>query len=167
MTKERLSSNKPVVRAQWIMTSLRQIIDPSNKRTIIWDAPVGKYIRGGKPAVRAFHNVLNLSPEFSGYGLDLTPGDMHGVKLIKDIGVILIQWFKRKGLRHQRLTARFASNHRFAIEWGFCHVQILGDCNFRHSIHDDGVAGRRGDVRIVWRRRGGHDSGAEEDRPQS
>jgi hypothetical protein len=97
MANTRRSSSKPVVRAQWIMTSLRQILDPSNTRTIIWDAPVGKYIRGGKPAVRAFHNVLNSSREFSGYMLDLTPGDMHSVKLIKDIGAVLIRWFKRKG----------------------------------------------------------------------
>lgn len=79
------------------MTALRQIIDPTNKRPILWHAPIGKYIKGGKPAIRAFHNVLNQSPEFRGYGLDLTPGDLNDVKSIADIGVVLIDWFKGKG----------------------------------------------------------------------
>jgi hypothetical protein len=90
---------KPVITAQSIMTSLRHVIDPTDKRTILWDAPVGRYIRGGKAAVRAFHNVLNKSPQFRGYKLSLTPGDMNDVGTVADIGIVVIDWFKGHGYR--------------------------------------------------------------------
>jgi hypothetical protein len=89
----------PVVAAQWIMTSLRHVIDPTDSRTILWDAPISKYVRGGTPAVRAFANVLNRSPQFSGYQLGLTPGDLNGVKSVADVGAAIIDWFKGNGYR--------------------------------------------------------------------
>jgi hypothetical protein len=90
---------KPVITAQWIMTSLRHVLDPTDNRTIVWDGPVGRYIRGGKPAVRAFANVLNKSPQFRGFKLSLVPGDMQDVGTVADIGAVLIDWFKANGYR--------------------------------------------------------------------
>ena len=81
------------------MTSLRHVIDPTDNRTILWDAPIGKYIRGGKPAVRAFANVLNKSPQFRGYKLSLTPGDLNDVKSVADVGAVIIDWFTSNGYR--------------------------------------------------------------------
>jgi hypothetical protein len=66
---------------------------------ILWDAPISRYIRGGRAAVRAFHNVLNKSQNFKGYNLSLTPSDLNDVKTVSDIGVVIIDWFKSKGYR--------------------------------------------------------------------
>lgn len=89
----------PVINVQLIMTLLRHVIDPTDSRTILWDAAIGRYIRGGRPAIRAFANVLNRSAEFRGYGLDLTPGDLADVGSMAAIGAVLIDWFKRNGYR--------------------------------------------------------------------
>jgi hypothetical protein len=58
-----------------------------------------KPVRGGKPAVRAFANVLNKSPQFKGFKLSLVPGDMQAVGTVADIGAVLIDWFKANGYR--------------------------------------------------------------------
>ena len=89
----------PVITAQWIITSLRNVLDPKDNRTILWDAPIARYVRGGKPAVRAFANVLNRSPQFKGFELGLTPGDMQDVATVADIGAVIIDWFKTNGYR--------------------------------------------------------------------
>lgn len=83
------------IRAQTVMSLLRHVLDPTGRRTIIWDAPIGRYIRGGPAAVRAFHKPLNTSPEFSGYGLNLSPGDLAAVSSVADIGTVLIKWFQK------------------------------------------------------------------------
>jgi hypothetical protein len=93
------SKLKPVVSTRWIMTSLRYVIDPAGRRIILWDAPISRYIRGGRPAVRAFHNILNRSPNFKGYNISLTPGDLNDVKSVSDIGVVIIDWFRSERYR--------------------------------------------------------------------
>jgi hypothetical protein len=89
----------PVISVQLIMTLLRHVIDPTDSRTILWEAPIGRYIRGKKPAIRAFANVLNRSAEFRGFRLSLTPGDLNDVGSMADMGAVLIGWFKNNGYR--------------------------------------------------------------------
>jgi hypothetical protein len=79
------------IRAQTIMTLLKQVVDPSDNRTVVWDAP----IRGGAAVVRALYRKLNNSREFSGYGLSLTPGDLANASSLGDVGGVIISWFQR------------------------------------------------------------------------
>jgi hypothetical protein len=85
----------PVISAQTIMSILRHVIDPTDRRTIVWSAPVGRYIKGGRPAVRAFFGPLNRA--FSGFKLGLKPGDLANVATISDVGAVIIEWFERNG----------------------------------------------------------------------
>lgn len=86
-----------VISAQTIMSTLRHVIDPTDSRTIIWSAPVGKYIRGGPAAVRAFFGPLNRA--FRGFNLALKPGNLANVETISDVGAVIIEWFQRNGYR--------------------------------------------------------------------
>lgn len=91
------SSATKSIRAQTIWTRLRNILDPSGSRIIRPTDPVGKHIRGGPGAVRAFANVLNTSPPFKRDGLALVPGDMAGVQTIGDIGAKIVGWYQSNG----------------------------------------------------------------------
>lgn len=83
------------IRAQTIMTLLKHVVDPTDSRTIIWDAN----IRGGNAAVRALYKMINNSAEFSGYGVNLTPGDFADALSMADVGTVIIKWFQRNNYK--------------------------------------------------------------------
>jgi hypothetical protein len=85
---------KKNIRAQTIMSLLRHVLDPTGRRTVIWDAPASDYIRGSVPR---FYRPLNESHEFSGYGLALERRDLMDAKTVADIGGAIIVWFRENG----------------------------------------------------------------------
>jgi hypothetical protein len=60
-----------------------------------WDAPIGEYIKGGRPAVRAFFAALNRA--FKAYGLNLKPGDLADAESVEDLVTVVAGWFTRHG----------------------------------------------------------------------
>jgi hypothetical protein len=87
----------PSIRAETVASLLRNVLDPENELTIEWEAKVGDYILGGAGALAAFADVLNRSPQFSGFGLALGPHDMAAVAIVRDLLIVLIGWFQGNG----------------------------------------------------------------------
>ena len=86
-----------IIQAQTIWSLFGHVIDPTDTHSISPTDPVDKYIHGGAPAVRAFANVLNKSPQFKGFGLALVPGDLANVQDIGDIVAAIIAWLQSHG----------------------------------------------------------------------
>lgn len=86
-----------VIRAQTVWSRLRTVLDPTGARLIRPGDAVGLHIRGGRPAVRAFANVLNESRQFKPDRLALTPAAFASVATIGDIGAKIILWYQTNG----------------------------------------------------------------------
>jgi hypothetical protein len=85
------SAEPPVISKRKIRAIIRQKFD----RPVKWDAPIGDYIKGGRPAVRAFFATLNRA--FKAYGLNLKPGDLADVEFVEDLVTVVAGWFTRHG----------------------------------------------------------------------
>lgn len=85
------------IRAETIASLIRHVLDPKGRRQITWDAKIGKYIKGGAAGLAGFAAVLNQSQQFQGYGLDLAPTDLSGVKVVRDLVTAVIGWFQGAG----------------------------------------------------------------------
>ena len=80
---------------QTILSILRQLFDPNGNRPVVLDAPIENYIKGGRPAVRAFFAPLNRA--FKSFGLNLKPGDLANVETVKDLVAVIVKWFTNHG----------------------------------------------------------------------
>lgn len=65
------------------------------------DAAPAKYIKAdsaaGSAPLRAFTQHLNQSPEFDQDGLDLTTHAFDAVKTMRDLGGVIVGWYKSNG----------------------------------------------------------------------
>jgi hypothetical protein len=92
----RAAAGKPkVISKRTIRSVIRKKLDPRGTRPVKWDAPIGDYIKGGVPAIRAFFGPLNRA--FKAYALNLRPGDLANVKIVEDLVIIVANWFRRHG----------------------------------------------------------------------
>lgn len=85
------------IRLDEIAQGVRRILDPFGRRTIDWDEKIGRYIHGGSGAVQAFADVLNRSPQFADYSLNLGPHHMTPVKLVRDLIAVIADWLRANG----------------------------------------------------------------------
>jgi hypothetical protein len=86
-----------IARVSEITQALRQVLDPTGRRTIDWDAKIGTVVHGGGGAVPAFAAVLNGSPPFARFTLGLGPADMASVNKIEDLVTVIIAWLRANG----------------------------------------------------------------------
>jgi len=84
-----------VISKQAIIAILRQLLDPHGIYPVVLKKPIGDYIRGDRPALRAFFAVANRA--FQDYGLNLKPGDLANVKTVQDLVDVIANWFSRHG----------------------------------------------------------------------
>jgi hypothetical protein len=76
-----------------IVLILRQLLDPHGIYPVVLKAPIGNYIKGDAPALRAFFAVLNRA--FQDYRLNLKPGDLANVKTVQGLVDVIADWFRR------------------------------------------------------------------------
>jgi hypothetical protein len=84
-----------VISKQTIISIIRHMLDPNGNRPVVWDLAIGKYIKGGPPAVRAFFAPLNRA--FKVFGLNLKPGDLAHVQTVADVVTVVADWLRSHG----------------------------------------------------------------------
>jgi len=89
------SAQQRVISQDAIILMLRHLLDPHGIYPVVLKAPIENYIRGGKPALRAFFAPLNRA--FRSYGLNLKPGDLANVKTVLDVVDVIDNWFRKHG----------------------------------------------------------------------
>lgn len=86
-----------VIRAGTLISLLRSVLDANTHDPIKWDEDIGLYVTGGGGALAAFAQRLNGSPQFSGYGLALSAGDLAQVKTMRGLVNAIGAWFEGDG----------------------------------------------------------------------